>query len=349
MKKVKWGVLGAGGIADRRTLPGMMVADNAELVAVMEVVPGLAPKLCEKYHAKRWYTTAEELLADPEVEAVYIASPVGFHASQVRAAIAAGKHILVEKPVAATSAESKALCEEAAAKGLLMATGLMMRFNTYHQQIKKYIAEGKLGQVVSCHSLFSCWYPDMPGNWRQSKATAGGGAMTDMGIHCLDLIEYITGSKIIKVGGLAETMTFKYDVEDACSALFKLSNGAFGTVDANFNIPDEAVKWKLEFYGTKGSIITEGTIGQMDGGDAYAIFTGDDKGYDATQDRNETGAVKLEGKLGNIYGREIESFSNSILNGTPVEVPATDAAHIQSVIEKIYESQETGKFFEIQY
>ena len=95
MKKVKWGVLGAGGIADRRTLPGMMLADNAELVAVMEVVPGLAPKLCEKYHAKRWYTDAESLLADPEVEAVYIASPVGFHASQVRACIAAGKHILV--------------------------------------------------------------------------------------------------------------------------------------------------------------------------------------------------------------------------------------------------------------
>ena len=69
----------------------------------------------------------------------------------------------------------------------------------------------------------------------------------------------------------------------------------------------------------------EGTIGQMDGGDAYAIFTGGDKAYDATQDRNETGAVKLEGELGNIYGREIDSFSNSILNGTPVEVPATDA------------------------
>ena len=187
----------------------------------------------------------------------------------------------------------------------------------------------------------------MPGNWRQSKATAGGGAMTDMGIHCLDLIEYITGSKIIKVGGLAETMTFKYDVEDACSALFKLSCGAFGTVDANFNIPDEAVKWKLEFYGTKGSIITEGTIGQMDGGDAYAIFTGDDKGYDATQDRNETGAVKLEGELGNIYAREIESFSNSILTGAPVEVPASDAARIQNVIEKIYESQATEKFFTI--
>jgi len=347
MKKVKWGVLGAGGIADRRTLPGMMLAENAELVAVMEVVPGLAPKLCEKYNAKRWYTDAESLLADPEVEAVYIASPVGFHASQVRACIAAGKHILVEKPVAATSAESYALCKEAADKGLLMATGLMMRFNTYHQQIKEMISEGKLGQIVNCHALFSCWYPDMPGNWRQSKATAGGGSMTDMGIHCLDLIEYITGSRIVKVGGLAETLTFKYDVEDSCTALCKLSNGAFATVDAYFNMPDESVKWKLEFYGTKGSVVTEGTIGQMDGGDAYAVLTGDDMGYNATQDRNETGAIKLTGELGNIYGREIAAFSDSILNNTKVEVPATDAARVQNVIESIYESQATGKFIEI--
>lgn len=347
MKKVKWGILGAGGIADRRTMPGMLEADNVEIYAVMEVFPEMAEKLRVKYNAAKAYTTAEELVADPEVEAVYIASPVGFHAKQVRLCIDAGKHIMVEKPVAATSEESAALCAEAAAKGLKMATGLVMRFNTFHQQIKKMIADGKLGQIVSCHSLFSCWYPDMPGNWRQSKATAGGGAMTDMGIHCLDLIEYLTGSRIKKVAGLAETLTFKYDVEDSCSALFQLENGAFGTVDANFNIPDEAVKWRLEFYGTKGSIITEGTIGQMDGGDAYVIISDDTKGYDATQDRNENGAVKLSGELGNIYGREVASFSDSILNGTPVEVPASDGARVQRVIEDIYRSAKDGKFYTI--
>jgi len=344
MRKIKWGILGAGGIADRRTLPGMEFAENAEIYAVMEVFPELAEKLREKYNAKKAYTDADSLLADPEVEAVYIASPVVYHAEQVRKAIAANKHILVEKPIAATAAESEELCKMAADKGLLMATGLMMRFNTYHQQLKKMIADGVFGQLVSCHAQFTCWYPDMPGNWRQSKATAGGGAMTDMGIHCLDLVQYITGSYIKKVGGLSETLTFQYDVEDSCSALFQLENGCFGTVDANFNIPDNAVKWKLEFYGTKGSANCVGTIGQMDGGEVTVILSDDSIGYNATQDRNEEGGMTLSGELGNIYGREIESFGNSIINGTALEVPATDGAKVQKVIESIYESAATGKF-----
>jgi len=345
MKKVKWGILGAGGIADRRSLPGMLLAENCEIVAVMDI-PAVIDKLAEKYNAKG-YTDADSLLADENVEAVYIASPVVFHAEQVRKAIAANKHILVEKPIANTAAESEELCKMAAEKGLLMATGLMMRYNTHHQQMKKLIADGALGQLVSCHAQFTCWYPDMPGNWRQSKATAGGGSMTDMGIHCLDLIEYISGQRIAKVAGMYDTFTFKYDVEDSCTALFRLSESGFGTVDANFNIPDEAAKWRIEFYGTKGHMVAHGTIGQQDGGVAEVMLTGGDKAYNATQDRNENEAVVLEGELGNIYCREFESFADSILNGTKVEVPATDGARIQQVIEKIYKSSETGTFIDI--
>jgi len=311
------------------------------------VDPAVSEALRVKYGAQKAYTTAEDLLADTQVEAVYIASPVQFHAQQVRAALDAGKHVLVEKPVAETAEESEALCRIAEEKGLLMATGLMMRFNTYHRQLKDLITSGKLGKIVSCHALFSCWYPDMPGNWRQDKARAGGGSMTDMGIHCLDLIEYITGSHIVQVGGLAETLTFHYNVEDSCTALLRLSDGGFGTVDAFFNIPDNAVKWKLEFYGTGGSAVTEGTIGQQDGGDAWVILSDPNASYEAQQDRNEQGAVKLSGELGNIYAREIESFGDSVLNATPLEVPATAGVRAQRVIEAIYRSAKNGRFEQV--
>jgi 1,5-anhydro-D-fructose reductase (1,5-anhydro-D-mannitol-forming) len=83
MSKVKWGVIGAGGIADRRTIPGMMLAKNAELVAVMEVNKELAEKIRAKYNAKRAYDNVDDLLADEEVQAVYIASPVIYHKEQV--------------------------------------------------------------------------------------------------------------------------------------------------------------------------------------------------------------------------------------------------------------------------
>ena len=100
MRKVKWGVIGAGGIADRRTLPGMMLAKNAELVAVMEISDELAEKLRAKYNAKRAYTDYKALLADPEVECVYIASPVTCHKEQVIAAAEAGKHVRQQKRTA---------------------------------------------------------------------------------------------------------------------------------------------------------------------------------------------------------------------------------------------------------
>ena len=90
MKKVRWGVIGAGGIAQRRTIPGMMQCENAELVAVMEITPELAENCRAKWNCKKAYTSAEELLNDPEIDAVYIASPVFLHAQQAMAAADAG-------------------------------------------------------------------------------------------------------------------------------------------------------------------------------------------------------------------------------------------------------------------
>ena len=97
MRKIKWGVIACGGIADRRTLPGMMLSETAELVAVMDVNPDFAEKCKEKYGAKYAFTKYEDLLAIDEIEAVYIASPVFCHKEQALAAAKAGKHILLEK------------------------------------------------------------------------------------------------------------------------------------------------------------------------------------------------------------------------------------------------------------
>lgn len=347
MRKVKWGVLGAGGIADRRTLPGMLLAENCEIAAVMEIDPDHAERLRAKYGARSAYADEDALLADELVEAVYIASPVSCHARQAEKAIRAGKHVLIEKPVALSAENSLALCALAKKSGLRMASGLMMRFNTHHQEIRRLIERGALGRIVSCRAQFTCWYPDIPGSWRQQKALAGGGALTDMGIHCLDLIEYLTGARIRRVGGLCGTLTFRYDVEDSCWALFELDSGAFGAVDVNFNIPDDAAPCRLEIYGTGGSVRAEGSIGQEDGGDVRVVLSGEGAGYDALQSRAPTCSRRLTGTLGNLYAREIASFGESILTDRPVEVPAEDAARLQMVIEAVYRSAQTGAFIDL--
>ena len=347
--KIKWGVIGCGGIADRRTIPGMMLADNAELIAVMDANGEVAEKVREKYNAKYAFDNYEELLALDEIDAVYIASPVFCHMEQATAAAKAKKHILLEKPMALTadeSAEIAAVCEK---EGVKLGVGLMMRFHAYHQEMKKIVAAGKLGDIVSMRGQLTCWYPDIPNNWRQNKALSGGGALMDMGIHCIDLLQYITGLKATEVTGFAGTQTFSYNADDSAAIVMKMENGALAMVDSNFNIPDAAAKCKLEIYGTKGSIMAEGTISQVEGGDVSVLISDDSLGYDAAQNRDELVPVKLDVELGNMYTKEVESFGRAILNDTEPEITAADAIFVQTIVERAYAASDNKITSELKY
>lgn len=338
MKKLRWGVIGAGGIADRRTIPGMLLADNAELVAVMEINKDFAEQLRKKWNAKRAYTSDDELLKDPEIDAVYIASPVVLHAEQAMKAADARKDILIEKPIAITADEAERVVNYCKQKDVRIAAGLMMRFGSYVQEMKKAISEGKIGKVVSGYGQFTCWYPDMKDNWRQQKKTAGGGALMDMGVHLIDLMQYVTGSQVTQVSALNSTLSFEYEVEDSSTLLMSLENGAQCVVQSNFNIPDQASKWRLEFFGDQGRLIGNNVVGQEDGGNLDALFCGEVGGYDPLQDTKEITGEQIDVELGNLYTREIYSFSNSILKNLPLEVPASEAVRVQKIIEAAYRS-----------
>ena len=262
------------------------------------------------------------------------------HAEQAKAAADAGKHILIEKPLAMSAREGAEVIEYCKSKNVQIAAGLMMRFGAYVQAMKQAISEGKIGNLVSGYSQFTCWYPDMPGNWRQNKKNGGGGAMMDMGVHCIDLMQYVTGSMVKQVAAFHDTLTFHYEVEDSSMVMLRLENGAQCIVQSNFNIPDQAAKWRLEFFGDQGRLAGENVIGQIDGGKLDALFCGEVGGYDAQQNVQEVAGEEISVEFGNMYTREIESFGNSILNGLPLEVPATEAVQVQRVLEAAYRSND---------
>ena len=340
VKKVRFGIIGAGGIADRRTMPGMVLAKNAEIVAVMEINAELSEKLRQKYNAKYACTSAEELVKLDDVDAVYIASPVVFHASQAKLAADHGKHILLEKPIAMNAAEAEEVLTYCADKGVMVAAGFMMRFGAHVQNMKKAVEEGKIGQVVNGYSQFTLWLPPAAGNWRLDKKHSGGGPLMDMGVHCIDLMEYITGKRVNEVVAFNDTAVFDYTVEDSSTVLLKLDGNIQCVVQTNFNIPDEVARWRLEFFGTRGRLMGDTIIGQNDGGKLSGVFLESVSEYNATQDHADEQGTELEGDFGNLYTREVESFSDSILNGTPLEVPAWDALHVQKVVEAAYRSSE---------
>lgn len=337
MNKLKWGVIGCGGIARTRTIPGMMLAHSSELTAVMDVNERLLQDMAQQYGVKG-YDTVEALLADPEVEAVYIASPVFAHLEQVKLAAAAGKHILVEKPAGRTvreCEEMRRICREA---GVKIGVAFMMRFHTYHQQIRELIAQGAIGQVVSARAQQIFWYPDLPNCWRQQKALSGGGALMDVGVHNIDVIEYIVGSRTRRVTGFTDTRTFHYDVDDSCNLLIQLENGAVAYIDGAFNTQGTPGGNLLEVYGTKGTILAQGTIGQVEGGRIVSLVV------DAEGKRSE---IPFKADFSNMYQKEVDAFSEAVLKNQPVPVSLEDGMWIQKVAEAAYQAQAEGRVIEV--
>jgi len=342
--KLKWGIIGCGGIAYRRTIPGMMLSDNSELVAVMDTNFDAAKKVKEEFGAKYAFSTVEEVLAISEIDAVYIATPVFCHKEQVLMAATAKKHILLEKPMGLSVAESKEIAEICEKNGVKLAVGLMMRFSAYHQKMKELISDGIIGDIVSMRGQLTCWYPEMPGNWRQDRAKSGGGALMDMGIHCIDLLQYISGLNAKSVACFAGNQTFNYSADDSAALLMKMDNGATAFVDANFNIPDNAAKCRLEFYGTKGSILAEGTISQVESGTILLTTSDPDAGYNAQQNREDDSFRAVEVVTGNMYEKEISSFANAIINDTEPEITAKDAINVQTIVENAYMASDEGVY-----
>lgn len=333
MKKLKWGVIGAGGIARTRTIPGLALAQNAELAAVMDPKPDMAGSLAQIYGG-RAYTSAAELMQDPQVEAVYIASPVYAHEEQVLMALAAGLPVLVEKPAGRTVAECLTMQSAARQAGVPVGVGFMMRFHTFHQQIRQLIQSGALGQVVSARAQQIFWYPAMENCWRQEKRLSGGGALMDVGIHNIDLIEYITGSRTRRVTGFTNTRTFSYDVDDMCNLLLQLENGAVAYIDGAFNAHSAPGGNLLEVYGTRGTILVQGSIGQVEQGRALTLS------IDAEGRR---GSYTLREDFTNLYQKEIEAFSEAVLKGTEPPVTLADGIWVQKVAEAAYQAQAEGR------
>ena len=181
----------------------------------------------------------------------------------------------------------------------------------------------------------------MPGNWRQKKASGGGGSLTDMGVHMIDLVHYVTGSKTRQVSAFHDTLTFNYEVEDSSNVLLRLENGALCTIQTNFNIPDPVAKWRFELFGTRGRLVGNDVVGQVDAGSIDEMYVESVGGYDAQQSGdNRAEALTITGEYGDLYQREVASFCDSLLHNKPFTVDARDAVLVQRVIEAAYRSND---------
>ncbi len=274
---IKVGVIGAGSIAVRAHLPGLSPADTYEaslalpshgnngcegtkLVALADCDKPKAQAAADLFKVPKVYADWRELVNDPDIDVVTVATPNRYHAEMTIAAAKAGKHVLVEKPMATSVADADAMIEAAAKAGVILMVEQTERFNPAHEVAKELIAGGTIGRVTSVRTRSSHQGPDnwSPGSeWFFNKELAGFGAMADLGIHKLDLIRWIIGDEIVDVAGFAATLIKeKCEVEDSAVAVMRFSKGALGVLEAAWTCdPGDSRSF---IYGTEGNITLDG-------------------------------------------------------------------------------------------
>jgi predicted dehydrogenase len=336
---LRWGVLGAGGIARCRTIPeGILAAPHATLVAVYDADPRVCAAVASEFGAAA--ATSEQDLMGADIDAVYVATPAHLHAAHVRMAAKVGKHVLCEKPLGLCVEESRSMAADCEAGGVILGTALMMRFHSQHRAALDLIRDGSLGEPVLGRAQLSCWYPPIPGAWRQDPTLAGGGSLMDMGGHCLDLLEMFFGP-VSEVSCFTANRIHAYASEDAALASLRFANGALGSVDAFFCIPDVSSRNVLELYGSRGSILASGTIGQAAGG-SMTFFPGDIADYSADQKRTASGGIAITPPEINTYQAEIEEFCLAILEKRQPENSAEIGIRSQLLLDTCYAAARSG-------
>lgn len=256
------GIIGCGKIAQVRHIPEYAQHKDAKLVGFYDINQERAAALAEKYGGTA-YATVEELLANPEIDAVSVCAANFAHAELTIAALNAGKHVLCEKPMAITLAECEAMVEAAKKNGKFLMIGHNQRLAKAHAMARKLIVDGLIGDIVTFRTTFGHGGPETwsvdPGlnTWFFDKTRAAMGAMADLGIHKTDLIQFLTGQQVIRTTARVTTLDKKdasgnlISVDDNAVCIYEMSGGAFGTMTASWTYYG-AEDNSTVLYGTKG-------------------------------------------------------------------------------------------------
>ena len=303
---IRWGIIGATGFAAKRPLPGLAKAEHCRLHALLKHTAEVG-KEAREFGAAVVYDKQEAMLADPKVDAVYICTPLFLHAPQTIAAANAGKHVLVEKPMALTIDECQRMIDACTRNKVKLQIGYMRRFHPYHRKIKEMVDSSVLGRIAQARIQTHLWYPETPGAWRQKQETGGGGAFMDMGSHCLDLLEFFLG-EVQSVTGFTGNVVFDYAVEDTAVVTLRFASGAIGVIEASFAIPftDNAI----DIHGTEGTLRARRTAGPFT--DPELILTNADGTTPIAVDDDK-----------DQYQGQFESFAEAIIEDRQ---PAVDGA-----------------------
>jgi predicted dehydrogenase len=324
MDQLRWGVLSTADIARKKVIPAIRKAENCRLVAIGSRDGERASSVAAELGIPRAHGSYEALLADPEVDAVYIPLPNNLHPEWAIAAARAGKHVLCEKPLAMTVAEAERMVEAAEAAGTRLMEAFMYRLHPSWVALREIVASGRLGELVAVQSWFS-YFNDDATNIRNIPA-AGGGALYDIGCYNVNLSRMLFGAEPVRVqASVRRDPTLGVDI--VTSAILDFDGGGAATFTCSTRAEDDQ---RVHVYGTRGwaSIWIPFNIPPDRPTKVYVAAGGDPP--------VAPGVEELTFAAADPYTVEFEQFSAAVLDGTPVPYPPQDALANLRVIEQIF-------------
>jgi len=328
MDKVKYAIIGFGGIAENRVAKEGYGCDkarfnglpNAELVGATDLNP--AREEAAKALGLKWYKSIDELLADPEIAAVYVATNNASHAAMTIKALDAGKHVIVEKPTATTVADAEAMMEAAKKHNLSLYMDHMMVGNAYNQLAKDYIRKGAIGNVTdSCFHMEFLYgsTPEEAHTWRCNNIAEMGGPIGDVASHCMYTAEFMFDSAVKAVQAVYLPKTLPIKAEDGAYIKFEMENGMTGSIKCAFSegrggLVGTISNLGFEAYGDKGVLRGFGTLFQLSGhkDEPYRIRLELETADGVTSPTPD--------KVENIYQKLITRHAQSIIDNKPMNV-----------------------------
>ncbi|HLI15529.1 MAG TPA: Gfo/Idh/MocA family oxidoreductase [Acidimicrobiales bacterium] len=296
MDGLRWALVGTTGWADALFAPALRRTPGAVLRGAAGSGADGSTAFRDRHGAERAYRDLEELAADDAVDAVWVATPNDLHAAQAIRLLEAGKHVLVEKPLATRAKDAELVVDAARRNGRVLRVGYHHRFRSVHQALRRYVAEGRLGTVGAARFHAFSAYPHEPPAWRRSPERSGGWAINDVGTHLLDLVLWILGPAEL-AGAWFGNPRFGLDTDDTATLLLRLAGGGSCVVDTSTAL--ESPGARIELYGTLGYLRAERSF------EGAAVL---DTSFGDAQHYPEDDAFRLE----------VEDFQRAVAGGESI-------------------------------
>jgi predicted dehydrogenase len=326
MKKVRFGILSTAKIGREKVIPALQKGTYCEVVALASPNQERLQQEADRLSIPVRYDSYEALLADADIDAVYIPLPNHLHVPWTLKALAANKHVLCEKPLSLTAAEALLLLEAAKQKPQLkVMEAFMYRFHPQWVKTKQLVEEGRIGELRTVQSFFSYYNVD-PANIRNRKE-AGGGAMMDIGCYCVSFARFLFGKEPDRIFAAID--------RDAELGIDRMVSGTmdFTTGTSTFTCSTQLMPYqRVNILGTEGRIEVEIPVNAPPDKETRIEF------------HTKTGAEEFLFAAVDQYTLQGDEFAKAILNNTPVPTSLEDAVNNMQVIENIFQSAEEGRW-----